>query len=753
MATVSNHTSDRDGDREPRKSENRFVAFFRSRSRSRTRPKSAQASERESPRTADSKENTHLRHSSLQQHTPTCVEGDLSNPPTSYHKNSIRSQSRPISSTTTATHSTLGPLPSDTQRGKGYARYSHQGGQFGSQRSNQSDIPESCESHSHPSSRPETPASARKKRGLQALFGIGLSRTSTANSSTEVSTPSKRDVSSSSNSSRRRSFILRQQSQKDSEDKDKLSPKSHIVPSSPLPLSASRRLSSGSTPHGNGHGTIPHDSAVDLRENGTIRHPDKNRKHHSISNYAQLKDESDERHRMKADSQLQSRSDHQPTSAAKEGRQRRSPPHHLVPPIPPSDQVVSPSIPKIIQTPPTPRRPGNSSHLDERRKGKDIVKYVGDDPDQLSSPGRNTWIKDLFGDRLKAGNNAAAYSSSSTVVGPPKNMGGCSRRAQHGSFDFERPVSGTSATFNKGDATAARGRHVAADGLERTSSSSSSHAGTSRTRHNRSTPPRGAPTLSPGHARYTGGENSAPSMSTTSVNTKSTGKGVNATGSSNTTKGKSSSWGRAAGRRAQRTSHGAFAFEPAVSMPNSPTQPHTQLRVPTPASSPSSLKSDFGVIPTPDEMSPPYYHANPSPHRREGHNEDPSPYAANARGRSQNKRHGRSLDLGLGLSWAPTKVRQEAIMPGLSMAKQRNGSAPGEDVSKVFKRVLSESGFASFKNYVHSFDAHAIPLEGPSGLIARVDKLLINAGVGDKERRVLLNDFARFARSHAESAG
>lgn len=732
MATVSGPPSDCDRDREPRKSENRvwscilsalaanslvpgsglqcitfqFVAFFRSRSRSRTRSKSAQTLDRDAPRKAESKESNHSRQSSLQ-HTPTYVEGDLSTPPTAYRKNSLRSQSRPISSTTTATHSTLGPLPSDTQRSKGYTRYSHQGGHFGSQRSNQSDIPESCESHSHPSSRPETPASARRKRGLQALFGIGLSRTSTANSSTEASTPSKRDVSNSSNSSRRRSFILRQQSPKDSEEKDKTSPKSHIVPSNPLPLSASRRLSSGSTPHANGHGMIPHDSAVDLREHGTMRSPEKSRKHHSVSNHTHLTDESEERHRMKVSSRLHSRSDHQPTSPAKEGRQHKSPQHHLVPPIPPSspgprrDQVPPPSIPRIIQTPPTPQRPGNAPQPDERSKGKDAVRYVRDDHDQSSPSTRNTWMKDLFGDKLKAANNghetAAPYSSSSTVASPPKNMGGSSRRVKHGSFDFERPVSSTCATFDKSDVTVNRGGQLAASGLERTGSSSSSHVGTSRTRHNRSTPPRGASTLSPGGARHTGAENSVTSTSTTSVNTRSTGKGTGTTASPGTTKGKSSSWGRAAGRRTQRTSHGAFAFEPAVSMPNSPTQPLTQLRAPTPVSSPSSLKSEYGAIPTPDEMSSPRYPDYSSPHRRQGRNEESSPSDANGRGRPQNKRHGRSLDLGLGFSWAPTKVKHEAIMPGLSLAKQRKSSTPGEDVSKVFERVLSEGGFASFK--------------------------------------------------------
>lgn len=50
---------------------------------------------------------------------------------------------------------------------------------------------------------------------------------------------------------------------------------------------------------------------------------------------------------------------------------------------------------------------------------------------------------------------------------------------------------------------------------------------------------------------------------------------------------------------------------------------------------------------------------------------------------------------------------------------------------------------------VHRFDAHVIPLEGPSGLLACVDKLLAESGVSEQERKKLVTEFTVFVEGHS----
>ncbi|KAI6130343.1 hypothetical protein EDD16DRAFT_1700848 [Pisolithus croceorrhizus] len=87
------------------------------------------------------------------------------------------------------------------------------------------------------------------------------------------------------------------------------------------------------------------------------------------------------------------------------------------------------------------------------------------------------------------------------------------------------------------------------------------------------------------------------------------------------------------------------------------------------------------------------------------------------------KGKGRSMDLGLGLAWAPSRVREEAIIPGLF------------DVTKAFESILSATDFEAFKKYVRRYDAHVISFDGPNGLLTRVEKLLLNTGVSERERK------------------
>ena len=151
---------------------------------------------------------------------------------------------------------------------------------------------------------------------------------------------------------------------------------------------------------------------------------------------------------------------------------------------------------------------------------------------------------------------------------------------------------------------------------------------------------------------------------------------------------------------------------------------------------------------------------------------------------------GRSLDLGLGLTWAPSRVREEAVLrvggprAGMSSstsaamrARSRWRGADEEgrltagaasDVAEAFKETLGDAAYGIFKNCqssrscfvcrmsevltdvlmlhtdVHRFDANAIPLDGPYGLLVHVERLLDNApGVDQRRKRVLLERFLR----------
>ncbi|KAJ7257938.1 hypothetical protein B0H12DRAFT_1015169 [Mycena haematopus] len=108
---------------------------------------------------------------------------------------------------------------------------------------------------------------------------------------------------------------------------------------------------------------------------------------------------------------------------------------------------------------------------------------------------------------------------------------------------------------------------------------------------------------------------------------------------------------------------------------------------------------------------------------------------------------GRSLDLGLGLAWAPTKVREDAVMPESSFGRSLSASRreqQGKEVAEVFRKALDENGYRSFKKYVHRFDAHEIPFDGPTGIVTRVERLLRKAQhLGDDARQELLDSFIK----------
>ncbi|KAG1892222.1 hypothetical protein F4604DRAFT_16161 [Suillus subluteus] len=878
----------------PARKENRIVAFFRSRSRSRSRPhtkltvsSSAAQSTTDVPTLpmvpASKLRISHVRSTSLAYepghaaHTSLAASASQSN-----YKPGTHTSTRPISSTTTATHSTITPLPSDSIRRRqrlSHHVYSHdytQGEDFDHQANE--DQAASQEDHDR-ATRSNTPSSLnqRGKLELRSIFGIALPRKSSlANSSRKLSPGSSdRKVSSSSLSqkeaenmpSRKRSFRLnsRPNTPKSTDESrvTKTSTGTIPTPSNPLPLSASpRRLSFGLTSSSRTHtpmtssGHLPlalpsrhkrhsvgshdtaHDSAVALPDD----HSDSaltlsshiNTRSNSKTSASTLSRfgksrKGKEHERDTSSSKLRSqarktpRLDDSRPSIFGSLSEETSPIINLSPPLPQNNSpdqydlgglVVSllptvepmseedaveqqplicapqarPVIPQIIHTPPTPQRtaeldspvrPATTPPTLSGGQGKAREVLLSKDPITVHSelpklhaqaalsPGSDgdpaySRMRSRFPPRLFGGKDLSRESKKHKpggrhdppgAVGPPRNM--TNRRIKHGSFDFERPVSGLNRSSSTVDASLVKGEGLTQSGktgaaahrptaLERTASSSSDRTGKSRkfayhpTRAD-------SPILAQLSASHTG-ETSVVSFSSASASAQSKSTGKSAPGP-----GQSSSWGRASGRRTQRTSHGPFPFEPASSVSSSPL-PTSSALPPYPS---SSHRQEFDIPEGPASLPP------SSPLRSElglwgGSTRDKS---QSARGRVQQiyeqggekKGKGRSLDLKLGLSWAPNRVRQEAVIHGsLLSQKQEEERNRGKDVTKVFENVLSESGFETFKKYVHRFDAHQIPLEGPRGLLARIEKLLTVSSVSQTEKVELLDQFARFVEGHSE---
>ncbi|KAH0839855.1 hypothetical protein J3R83DRAFT_805 [Lanmaoa asiatica] len=835
------------------KRENKFTAFFRSRSRSRSRSHTSPTPSHPMSSSVDS---------SPYPLPPRHPHKDSSdNPPSSYAKSTVRSQNRPISSTTTATHSTITPLPSDSLRNR-MNRGRHAYAFHPQSTDTHTSLPDhdQCsvicdydyDGHYFP--RSETPSSMRRKLVFHSLFGISLTRRSSSVSTPQQSTStSERKGSTStsasepkSKSSRKRSFRLtsRPTTPKSVHDSStSKSPYSIPVPSSPLPLSASpRRRSFGlggshrSTPksstshlplphvqtpqatrsHGRRHSVgserPPHDSAVALPEEPS---------HRSVHKTAHVpsdgggRNKGKEREKLFADSErdlpdsppsVDFPSQSLPVDPSPISRNYLSSQftgHPVFSHLPTVDSVSSeenekssllaphrlPLIPRIIHTPPTPQRPGgevdspsnpsttlpgiNSGKVDVA-KGKTVARTHreqvlvsnsqshADAQYTTSSKGRFTprffsgkdlpKIKDSTGQKSTrrtapgSSDGPTHKSPGSSITGPARNM--TSHRSKLGSFDFERPVS----ALNKSSSTVDRqGTCVPTDNsshsktrlhsLERTISEDSTRGGKPRwiALHPGQAELPMLSQLKPDHT----GDTSVVSFSSVSLQTKSTGIGIG----NNTPPGQSSSWGRTSGRRILRTSHGTFAFEHSSSVPSSPNPQTFNL-----ASEPNQSSSPAHVSGLPQSQATVsdarVKHSRGQSYNTSNHVE--SGYSKPDERTSKGK--GRSLDLGLGLSWAPSRVREEVLMPGLILerekAKLEKSRANGSNVTKVFESLLSESRFQTFKKYVHRFDAHVIPLEGPSGLLARVEKLLIESGLSEGERKKLIAEFTVFVENH-----
>lgn len=429
-------------------------------------------------------------------------------------------------------------------------------------------------------------------------------------------------------------------------------------------------------------------------------------------------------------------------------------------PRPQSRSDPIPPVPKIMHTPPTPQK---GVDVSQRRRSvtspsgngtthgrnRSLVVYGDEGLNALSEEmereerlkverareesKRGRWSPRFFGggdwsrDKGKEKERMVGVpidGRSATMNGHGNGTGLArvgSRRSKHGNFDFEgsRPLSGgSSTTTGAGGNLGIRGgkittitapamaksrsresresRENAREGkLERTVSFSQGHThapkgsvtrqpSTASRMHRRGIPDAGG-------GSGPGTNHLGPSAYSSTANAKKPSTTVPAPPPI----GLSSSWGRATTatttttsttygnggstslngkRRVVGLSHGSFPFEPAVPLSSSP---------PT---------SEFGVIRSGDSGYQESYQE--SAVSATANNNSASTGVDGRRGK------GRSLDLNIGLAWAPTKVKQEAVMSsflGMKREREEEWKKFESGVTEIFRNVLGEAGFATFK--------------------------------------------------------
>ncbi|KAJ3883915.1 hypothetical protein F5051DRAFT_2071 [Lentinula edodes] len=487
-------------------------------------------------------------------------------------------------------------------------------------------------------------------------------------------------------------------------------------------------------------------------------------------------------------------------------------------PAPGSTTVaVSLPVPRITHTPATPSRSGTApprlsqTHrkdsldsgyrfrplvmdmVDEERDSREVdVKGKGKETDDLirsrtSSKGKESDHSSASGHKSSSANHHHRQHSTRHQKVKPKTSSITNiRSVKHGSFDFERPgwglgastvtrsLSGTSG--NSGVTGFSRGRYSNRSGESVESASRSNNqelekkkttdlkSKSSSKREEYKSQKRNAPAI----------DDPAPPYSPTPASTDP-GPG----------RGLSSSLGRSAGKRTGiarliglggYTAHGAFSFEPPVPSPISPTFSH--------ASQESNADSGRREEKEREKEQRRVKEEEKEKERvKDNHrySEQDTLGVSSFSGASRNPgRKGRSLDLGIGLSWAPTRVREDVLLPGGIFANgrglngrisestsSRNGlradraravdefgveerSKVGRDVAEMFKKALDPEGYRAFKKYVHQFDAHEIAFDGPNGIIARAQRLLDKrSNLGEESKKKLVDGLVKIVLQNA----
>ncbi|KAK7696656.1 hypothetical protein QCA50_001314 [Cerrena zonata] len=446
-------------------------------------------------------------------------------------------------------------------------------------------------------------------------------------------------------------------------------------------------------------------------------------------------------------------------------------------------------------TPPGSRNKGKEKERPRSAKERELSAIGDKDRDRITAPRRvgspllreqaresRTTIAPIPVDRVASGGGQSRRSSGRESAAANVITVAKVKRIKHGSFDFERPISSAkqdpfflskSALKSMGIGSETQSPSmIPAPMMRSTSMQANSRPAGNGTAYAKplkqsSTPPDSfgrskRPYLGLGlqstpkqynskpHRQGTGDSNGSSSHASHSAPAHRTHfvlPDADPSSPASSHSENSSSWGKSGGKHITRASHGAFKFEPAVpTIPGSPASDERRSAARGPPR-PSNLSN----TPTPT--------ASPSP-------------TSPTKLRSERAK-GRSLDLGLGLSWAPSRVREEAVLPrgnpsttaSTSRAKGRykgawvqrdgryelgldNGQSPvGADVAKAFNDALGDAAYSTFKLFVHRFDAHAIPLDGPYGLIYHARRLLDEANTLDeRSKRVLVDRFVRFVQ-------
>ncbi|KAK1231833.1 hypothetical protein PQX77_005047 [Marasmius sp. AFHP31] len=381
-------------------------------------------------------------------------------------------------------------------------------------------------------------------------------------------------------------------------------------------------------------------------------------------------------------------------------------------------------------------------------KGKELV-----DSNTTSRAGKRRGSESSDPRPTPRSRNGGQYPASSKA---PKQVS--IRATKHGSFDFERPswAIGISRSLSGGgqprpnDESSGNGRAKGAgDGRleqpERRENGGTAVSGSFEAwKRQRPTQQQTPPSTSKGTRPH---QDETPTPTTSG-------------------KGQSSSLGKSAGKRALGSgvtrlvglAHGPFSFEPAV-----PSPTYSQTSASTAHGHGGDTEREGR-----DKRKRPKEAAKEGDLLRSTSTKskatEPDSILTTTSGSSRYGPRGRSLDLGLGLSWAPTKVREDVLLPAGSFVSGKSRSAPsrkglaqrhvefqdqertkvGQEIAEVFKKVLDEDAYIAFKHYVHQFDAHEIPFDGPSGIIAKTERLLGKAStLGPEDQQNLVNKLIR----------
>ncbi|KAF7332122.1 hypothetical protein MKEN_00093100 [Mycena kentingensis (nom. inval.)] len=366
-------------------------------------------------------------------------------------------------------------------------------------------------------------------------------------------------------------------------------------------------------------------------------------------------------------------------------------------------------------------------------------------------------IAEVTGQKLPSPHVSPSSSMPTATSKTSVSVGSVASRTKHGSFDFERPgwgsLAGRGTTLGIGPRTrrdAPRGSSVDESGRVRTTNAGmagvgaarfyAATSGTALNRNVRVVPPPTPPALERSHTGNSASTSASRSNVAASSWGRATGKRLSA-GFSKLTSGLGLGGGGKsvvskastvhAGKDRQ---HGKFPFEPPVSSPKMArrelsldSQPEQRERVARPLSPGKGHNPSHSTSSTTSST-----HTGVSTGHRSG-------------------TKGRSLDLGLGLAWAPTKVREDAVMPESSFGRTLSASRRerrGKELAEEFRAALDDDGFRVFKKYVHRFDTHEIPFDGPTGIVTRVERLLRKAQhLDEDERSRLLDNFVKLTLS------